>query len=55
MKRVILSDREAEQLLKSSLVEGVKWLTTARGDTLMYGDNTMNFVVLPHGVLVETY
>ena len=56
MKNRIMSDTEAEELLKNSLIDGVKCVITRKSDTLLYQGKTMNFTPLKSGgVLVEVY
>ena len=43
MKNTILTSREADALLQSSLIEGAKWIITRTTDTVLYQGKTMNF------------
>ena len=56
MKNTILTSREADALLQSSLIEGAKWIITRTTDTVLYQGKTMNFTPLRSGgVLLEVY
>ena len=56
MKDTILTTREADAELQTTLIDGAKWIITRTTDTVLYQGKTMNFTQLRSGgVLLEVY